>query len=91
MYATRVTGNISLGMKALKNILTCHGMAYDMIHKACPDAMVSVAHNMAALAPWRRWNPLDRLLAKIAKYFYNHSLLDGFLAGKVHVKFPFDR
>jgi beta-glucosidase len=51
--------------------------------------MVSVAHNMAALAPWRRWNPLDRLLSRIARYFYNHSLLDAFATGRLYVKFPF--
>jgi len=79
----------ALALKALENILTCHGNAYDVIHSRIPDAMVSVAHNMAALAPWSRWNPMDRLLAKIAKYFYNHSLLDAFLTGKLYVKFPF--
>jgi beta-glucosidase len=79
----------SLAVKAVKNILTCHGRAYEMIHGKAPDAMVSVAHNMAALAPWRRWNPLDRILSKIAKYFYNHSLLDAFMTGMLVVKFPF--
>jgi beta-glucosidase len=79
----------SLAVKALKNILTCHGRAYEIIHLKNPDAMVSVAHNMAALAPWKRWNPLDRLLSKVAKYFYNHSLLEAFLTGKLIVKFPF--
>lgn len=81
----------SLAIKALKNILTCHGSAYDIIHSKIPDAMVSVAHNMAAFAPWKRWNPLDRLLAKIAKYFYNHSLLDAFMTGRLRIKFPFKR
>ncbi|MCL5421947.1 MAG: family 1 glycosylhydrolase [Nitrospirae bacterium] len=80
-----------LAIKALKNILACHGMAYDIIHSKIPDAMVSVAHNMAALAPWRRWNPLDRLLSKIAKYFYNHSLLDVFMTGNLNIKFPFTK
>ncbi|MFZ5906475.1 MAG: glycoside hydrolase family 1 protein [Nitrospirota bacterium] len=78
-----------LALDALRNILVCHGRTYDMIHEKFPEAMVSVAHNMAALAPWRRWNPMDRLLAGIAKYFYNHSLLDAFMSGKLHVKFPF--
>jgi beta-glucosidase len=81
--------NISSALKALKNILTCHEKAYDIIHSKIPDAMVSVAHNMAALAPWRRWNPLDRLLSKVAKYFYNHSLLDAFINGKLYAKIPF--
>jgi beta-glucosidase len=79
----------SLALKAMENILICHGKAFDMIHAAVPGAMVSVAHNMAALAPWSRWNPLDRLIASMAKYFYNHSLLDAFLTGRLHVKFPF--
>jgi len=79
----------SLAVKAVKNILTCHGIAYEMIHGKTPDAMVSVAHNMAALAPWRRWNPLDRILSKIAKYFYNHSLIDAFMTGTLVIKFPF--
>ncbi len=83
--------DVSLAVTALQNILTCHGKAYDAIHARDPGAMVSVAHNMAALAPWKRWNPLDRLLARIAKYFYNHSLLDAFLTGHLQVRFPFGR
>lgn len=79
----------SLGVKALTNILQAHGRAYDVIHSHIPDAMVSIAHNMASFAPWSKWNPLDRLLVKIAKHFYNHSLLDAFLSGSLSVKFPF--
>lgn len=81
----------SLALKALKNLLICHAQAYDIIHSRIPDAMVSMAHNMAALAPWRRWNPFDRLLSKVAKYFYNHSLLDAFLTGTLTIKFPFQK
>ena len=83
--------DVSLGIKALRNILTSHGNAYDIIHEKYPDAMVSVAHNMAALAPWKRWNPLDRLLSRVAKYFYNHSLLDAFLTGRLSIRFPFKK
>ena len=90
MYAARAR-NVPLGVKALKNILACHGKAYDIIHSKIPDAMVSIAHNMAALAPWNKWNPLDKLLSKIAKYFYNHSLLDAFITGTLSVKFPFKK
>jgi beta-glucosidase len=83
--------NMSLAVNALKNIFTCHSGAYDIIHSKIPGAMVSVAHNMAALAPWKQWSPMDKLLAKIAKYFYNHSLLDAFLTGRTRIKFPFNR
>ncbi len=81
----------SLGIEALKNVLTCHGKAYDVIHSAIPQAMVSVAHNMAALAPWRRWNPLDVMLARVAGHFYNHSLLEAFHSGRLMIKFPFKK
>ncbi|HEX8949706.1 MAG TPA: family 1 glycosylhydrolase [Dissulfurispiraceae bacterium] len=76
------------GVAALKNILACHAAAYDLIHAAYPGSMVSVAHNMAALSPWNRWSPMDKLLAKIARRFYNHSLLDAFMSGALKVKFP---
>lgn len=81
----------SLALRALKNILICHARAYEIIHSRIPDAKVSIAHNMAALAPWRRWNPMDRLLSRIAKHFYNHSVLDAFISGKLSIKFPFSK
>lgn len=80
-----------LGVKALTNILRAHGAVYDMIHALLPDARVSVAHNMAAFAPWHSWNPFDKLLARIAKHFYNHSLLDAFLNGTLRIKFPLSK
>jgi beta-glucosidase len=83
--------SVPLGIRALTNILKAHAGAYDMIHARYPDALVSVAHNMAALTPWKKWNPLDRLLARIAKYFYNHSLLDAFLTGRLRLSLPFQK
>ncbi len=83
--------DVSSAIKALENILICHGKAYDIIHSRIYDAKVSVAHNMAALAPWNRWSPMDRLLSRIARYFYNHSLLDAFLTGRLYLKFPFSK
>jgi beta-glucosidase len=79
----------SKAVQALRNILLCHGKAFDVIHGEVPGAMVSVAHNMAALSPWSAWNPLDRVLAKVAKHFYNHSLIDAFRAGILTLQFPF--
>ena len=46
---------------------------------------------MSVFAPWKRWNPLDRLLTRTAKYFYNHSLIDAFRTGTFVIKFPFSR
>jgi beta-glucosidase len=81
--------DISLALKALKNILISHERAYDIIHAQVPHAAVSVAHNMAAFAPWERLNPLDKALSRLAKYFYNHSLLDAFITGTLRITLPF--
>lgn len=80
--------DIKLGIKALNNILICHSALYDMLHSQSPHCLVSIAHNMAAIAPWHRFSPIDRLLAKTAKYFYNHSLLDAFATGKLKIDIP---
>jgi len=50
--------------------------------------MVSIAHNMAVFTPWIKWNPFDRLLSKIAKRFYNHSIIEGFQSGRIVLKLP---
>lgn len=80
--------DLEKGLKALKNILICHSRIYDLIHAKNKNAKISIAHNMAVFAPWIKWNPLDRLLTKIAKRFYNHSIIEGFLNGEISIKFP---
>jgi beta-glucosidase len=38
-------------VKALNNMLLCHGEAYDILHSLSRETEVGVAHNMAAIAP----------------------------------------
>lgn len=83
--------NPLLGLRAARNLYLAHGEAYDIIHNCNPDAMVSVAHNMAVFAPWHRWNPLDHILVKLSIYLYNHSLLDAFGRGDPFFALPFLR
>lgn len=83
--------DVPKALAALRNIFTCHGISYDIIHHAVPGARVSLAHNMSVFAPWNKWNPLDRLLKKTANYFYNHSIIHAFRTGVFVVKFPFAR
>jgi len=82
---------IPSAVKALKNMLLCHGEAYDILHSLNREAEVGVAHNMAAIAPCRFWHPFDRALSRIAMFFYNHSLIDAFLSGTLKIKFPFTK
>lgn len=83
--------DVPSSLLALKHIFTSHGKAYDIIHRYVPDAQVSMAHNMSVFAPWKRWNPLDRLLKKTANYFYNHSIINAFKTGIFIIKFPFSK
>ncbi|WP_028842309.1 glycoside hydrolase family 1 protein [Thermodesulfovibrio yellowstonii] len=81
--------NLNLALKAMKNIFICHRQIYDLLHLKNKNSMVSIAHNMAVFAPWIKCNPFDRLLAKIAKRFYNHSIIEGFMDGKISLPIPF--
>jgi beta-glucosidase len=74
--------------EALGNVLSAHGKAYDLIHSSTPDAWVSVTHNMASFAPYQRWNLLDRFLSKLAQSYYNRSLLEAFMTGRLKIRFP---
>ncbi len=83
--------DVPSALAALRNIFTCHAGAYAAIHRFVPDARVGLAHNMSVFSPWKKWNPLDRVLKKTANYFYNHSIVHAFRTGVFIVKFPFSR
>jgi beta-glucosidase len=83
--------DLSSAITALKNIFICHGKTYELLHAKDPGVRVGLAHNMAALAPYSAWNPLDRALTKIARKFYNQSLIEAFLTGRLRLVFPFRR
>ena len=80
-----------LFIKALRNILVCHGGAHDLIHSSTPDAQVGLVHNMVAFAPSQGMNPFDRFLSKVARAFYNQSLIGAFLSGTLTLRFPLQR
>jgi len=83
--------DISHFIEALKNILICHKEAYDLIHSSAPDAKIGLVHNMVTFAPCQNMNPLDRILSRIAQSFYNQSLIDAFLTGRLILRFPLKR
>ena len=80
---------IPLAVKALRHILIAHSQIYGILHSADQNARVGVAHNMAAIAPCRSWHPFDRIVSRVAMFFYNHSLVDALLTGTLRIKFPF--
>lgn len=72
--------------KACHNVLRAHALSYDLIHAKITKRegpwkdhplMVGFAHNMISFRPDRKWHPLEILMTKILKRFYNRAWLDG--------------
>jgi beta-glucosidase len=83
--------NKELAQLALKNILIAHSKIYEIIHSKINQPYVGIAHNMAVFKPYRFHNRFDIALSKIAKHFYNFSIIDAFLSGHLSVKMPLSR
>jgi beta-glucosidase len=68
--------------RAFGNMMAAHAAAAAAIRERVPHAAIGVAHNMMAFAPERRWNVLDRLLARIAHRCYNSGVVEAFATGR---------
>ena len=74
--------------RAFDNLLAAHVAAAAAIREVNPDAAIGIAHNMMAFEPERRWNPLDRLLARTAHRCYNRGIVEAFATGRWNVLLP---
>lgn len=83
--------NKELAQRAIENILIAHSKLYDIIHEQVDKPYVGIAHNMVVFKPYRSHNRLDIALARIAKRFYNFSIINAFLSGHLSVKLPFSK
>lgn len=68
--------------RAFDHMMAAHAEAAAVIRERVPHAAIGVAHNMMAFAPERRWNPLDRLLARVAHRCYNRGVIEAFATGR---------
>jgi beta-glucosidase len=74
--------------RAFDNLMAAHVAAAAAIREVNPQAAVGIAHNMMAFLPARRWNPLDRLLARTADRCYNRGVIEAFATGRWNVLLP---
>lgn len=74
--------------RALDHLLVAHEAAAAEIRAAVPGAAIGVAHNVMGFAPERPGNPLDRLLVRVGRRFYNRTLLDAFGEGRWSAYLP---
>lgn len=73
------------GSRACHNILRAHVLTYDYLHERFgPSIEVGIAHNMLDFKPDRRWHPIELLLTRIFRRFYNRSWLDAVTGKKQH-------
>lgn len=62
--------------KVIYNFLAVHKQSYKIIHNRYPKARVSLAMTTGAFTPANIYNPLDRLMVKLANYFRNDWFLN---------------
>jgi beta-glucosidase len=57
--------------RALLNLASAHRSAFEALHRADPDALVSFAHNAPVVEPCRSTSPGDRLAARLRDFGLN--------------------
>ncbi len=62
-------------LKVFNNLFKAHNEAYEIIHKHCPNARVSITGLINYTEPAHKWNPLEAGIAKTIHYFWNHRFL----------------
>lgn len=77
------TAPLKLG-RLVENMVRAHAAAYQALHAVQPEAQVGLAHHYRGTVAKNRWNPLDRVMAKLQFKILNntfpYSLRDGVIA-----------
>ncbi len=67
--------NIYKAEKVFRNLVKCHKLAYDKIHKHFPKAEVSITALVNHIEPANSLNPLEQIISKLFHYFWNNRFL----------------
>lgn len=67
--------NIFLAWPVFENLVKAHQRAYQIIHIHQSKAKVGVANLINYFEPAHPWSPLEKLMAGLAHYFWNHRFL----------------
>lgn len=65
--------------RAAKHLALAHARVYTLLKAQNPHLQISVAHHWRLFDPRHTWNPLDRMIVKIADGFFNQSFLSALL------------
>jgi beta-glucosidase len=62
--------------KVFKNLVKAHKESYRLIHDYFPDANVGCANMLNYFEPADKWNPLERMIAGGANWYWNKRFLN---------------
>ena len=72
---------------AFINLMKCHALGYQIIHRLCPTAQVSYVKNIIPFLPRHKWSLIETFLAVIMNKYYNELGFDLIDMGILKFKF----
>ncbi len=75
-------------MAALANMVRAHAAAREELGERLGRLELGISQNMLAVAPDRRWHPVDRALVSFAAPAYNHAFHEALQTGRLRVHMP---
>lgn len=73
--------DFGLAKVVIGSLLRAHAKAYQLLHDARSDVLVSIAKHVRLIEPSRSWHPGDRLAARLQDYYANAAVLDALHTG----------
>lgn len=67
--------NLFQAWKVFNNLVAAHKTSHQIIHNQYPQAKVSVAKAVDWYKPARSWHPIEKFIAWLFQYCYNHIFL----------------
>ncbi len=68
-------------LRVIEHLIRAHAAAYDILHRAQPEACVSIAKHMPVFAPHNRWSVMDRIATGRTDRIFNTAFLEAVTAG----------
>ena len=62
--------------EALINLLKCHALGYQIIHRLCPSSKVSYVKNITPFLPRHKWSLFETIAAYFLNKYYNEVGFD---------------
>ncbi len=70
-------------MKVGNNLMRAHFIAVSLIRRYCQGKQVGLVKNLVLIKPYRKWNPIDQLIAKFFDWGFNSAALKALKKKKI--------